>query len=121
MEEVEAKLHRTWIQWLVDTGHRELAAAVLDAELRMKRSDFGDDLGIYIDIPSSAYAFIGNQPDLERILKSSLTVVIKGRFTDQNGNEIDRDPDIKFRVKLLEVGGPLISSATLRASGRTRP
>jgi hypothetical protein len=103
VEEYEAKVHRTWVEWLVQTGHRELAAAVMDAELEMIRSYHGDDRGIYVDIPSSAYVFIGNDPECERVLRASLVLLLKGRCTDQNGNEIDEDPDISFRVKLMEV------------------
>jgi hypothetical protein len=103
VEEYEAKLHRTWVEWLVQSGHRELAAAVLDSELEMIRSSFGDDMGIYVDVPASAHAFIANDATLERVLRASLILLLKGRCTDQNGNEIDQDPGIKFRVKLLEV------------------
>jgi hypothetical protein len=101
-QEFAAKLHRTWVQLLVESGHRELAAAVLDAELEVTRRSFGDDTIVCVDIPSSSYVFIVNDPTFERALKESLTLVTKGRFTDQNGNEIE-DPEISFRIKLMEV------------------
>jgi hypothetical protein len=101
-EEFEATLHRTWVQLLVDSGRRELAAAVLDAEISLIQGDFNSALGLNIDIPSSSYELIVSDPTSKRVLEDSAKLVAKGRLTDQNGNEV-KEPQIEFRIKLVEV------------------
>src|SRR3954447_23994078 len=101
MQEFEAKLHRTWVHFLIESGHRELAAAVLDAELSLLHCGF-DCSGLSIDIPSSAYAFLANDPAFKQALADSLKLVASGHLTDQDGNDIG-EPAIEFRIKLLEI------------------
>ena len=101
MDAFEARLHRTWVQYLVEAGHRELASAILDAELSMLYSGY-NHCGVAICVPVSAYPLIQNNDGLKTTLESTLKLVATGHLTDQNGNDIG-EPDVEFRVKLLDV------------------
>ncbi len=95
------KLHRTWVQVLIEFGHREPAAAVIDAELSLLNSNFSD-YGISVGIPVSAYGLVMNTPGFKDALEKSLKLVGNGYFQDQNGNDTG-EPHIEFRIKLIEV------------------
>lgn len=101
MTDFEAKLHWTWVQYLVEAGHRELASAMLDATLSMLQSGF-DFHGIAIDIPVSAYPLIQADQGVKATLRNTLELMSAGYISDQNGNDIG-NPTIEFRVKLMEV------------------
>ena len=101
MTEIEAKLHRTWIQLLSETNYHELATAILDADVTILCEGF-DAYGISIDIPTYSYGMIANNASYKEILSKSLLVVSKGYITNQNGYIID-NPVIEFRLKLIEI------------------
>ena len=96
--EFEERLHRTWLTVLMELGHREVAALVVDAEIIMIRSSF-DLEGFYIDVPPSSFPLIQEEPSIKQIIEKTLRLIANGQIFYQNGHRIE------YRVKLLDVGG----------------
>src|SRR5262245_52510180 len=101
MNDLEVKLHRTWVQLLLEAGHRELASAVLDADVTTLVAGYSD-YGLSIDLPPSSFLLIHGDPSLKEALAKTLKAVARGYITDQNGNEVS-DPAVEFRMKLLDA------------------
>jgi hypothetical protein len=101
MADIEAKIHRTWVQLLLESGHSELTAVALDAYITVLVAGF-DAYGLSIDLPPSSFGLVERNPKLKEILCESLTRVAYGYIFDQNGNEVEY-LEIKIRLKLLEV------------------
>src|SRR5262245_37596866 len=100
MGDLEAKLHRTWVELLVEVGHRELASAVLDADVTILVSGF-NAYGLSIDLPPSSFPLVHGNPAFKEVLVKTLKAVGQGHVRDQNGNDV-ADPAIEFRMKLLD-------------------
>src|SRR5215208_1395720 len=94
MDDLEASIHRTLVQYLVDIGFREMAALLIDAEIAMPRN-FDEVILVALDIPPAAYNFVTGNEAYEEAIKQSLRIILKGRITS--------DEDILMRVKLVEV------------------
>lgn len=101
MNEIEEKIHRTWVQILIDCNFKELAAIAIDCELSTLTSGF-DEYGLTIDIPSYSFGFINKNDKHKEILSKSLIKVSTGYIQDQNGNIIV-DIEISYRIKLIDV------------------
>jgi hypothetical protein len=58
VEEFEEKIFRTWIHLLLDSNYREPAALVVDGELSIHETQWGNNEpyleNIFIDLPTSA-------------------------------------------------------------------
>ena len=65
MTELAGRLHRTWLQYLIEAKHPELAALALNAEITIVCKNFSND-ELSIDLPPYAYlvlrAFGKNDP-----------------------------------------------------------
>ncbi len=59
MNELEAKLHRTWVQFLIDNDYREIAAIALETEVHIL-SDGYEPESITFDVPTCAYVYMKN-------------------------------------------------------------
>jgi hypothetical protein len=93
------RIHRTWLQVLIDTKHREIAALLVDAELSLEWSNWHPY--VQIDLPSSAHSIIHNDKSIQDVISRSLTYVGRGYITDQNGNALDSF-SIEYRLRLVE-------------------
>jgi hypothetical protein len=101
VNEIETRLHRTWVQLLLEAGQRELASAVLDADVITLVSGY-DAYGLSIDLPPSSFPLIHGNAAFKDALVKTLKAVAKGYVTDQNGGDV-HDPAIEFRMKLLDA------------------
>ena len=101
MDEIENKIHRTWIQLLIDTNYNELAATVIDSDVSILYEGY-DAYGISIDMPTYSYGIIATNEKYKEILSKSLLVVSKGYIRGQNGYIVE-NPIVEFRIKLLEI------------------
>jgi hypothetical protein len=101
MTDIETKIHRTWIQLLLESGNNEIAAAALDADITELFAGY-DAYGLSIDLPPSSFGLVESDQRLKEILCKTLMRVANGYISDQNGNEIE-NLEIKIRLKLLEV------------------
>ena len=55
--ELEEKLHRTWVQFLVDHDYPEIAAIALDGEISVDESNWNPHC-ICISLPTSTYTSV---------------------------------------------------------------
>lgn len=98
MNNLEERLHRTWIQALAEYGYPTLAAIAIDAELSIIWEEVSsweaNAVMMWIDVPLSSYKMFR---DNQEIIKKILTGVTKGH--------VEGEPNlpIEFRVALLEV------------------
>lgn len=101
MEEMSfERLVRTWLQVLVDTGHREVAALLVDAEITEQwRSN---EPLVQIDLSAAAYQLVHADESIPEIIQKSLQFVARGHLTDQNGNDLN-EIEIRYRVQLAEL------------------
>ena len=100
MEDSIERLHRTWLQLLVDNGRHEVAALLVDAELSQESQNFEPLVAIYL--PSSAFLIVQADSSIQQTIQRSLNLVAKGYITDQNGGELDEVP-VTYRVLLLDI------------------
>lgn len=100
MTEFESRLHRTWVQALLEAGQRELAAAVLDADLTVLVSGFSP-YGLSIDLPPSSFSLVRTNARHKEVLVKTLKEVAAGHISDQNEGPVD-DPHVELRMKLLD-------------------
>ncbi|WP_437784489.1 hypothetical protein [Sorangium sp. So ce1097] len=81
---------------------RELAALIVDAELAVDSDDWGNDRGLFVDLPTAAYGYVTSDPATRRDLERTLKTIAKGHLTSQSGAPIGDFP-VEFRVKLLDL------------------
>lgn len=101
MDKLEKQLQRTWLQLLLDNKYTEIAALVMDADLKVIYGNWGAE-GMFIDLPTSAYSIATNEQKIQQIIYESLNSLCKGYLFDQNGNFIE-ELRIEIRIKLLEL------------------
>ena len=77
MPELTEQLHRTWVQYLIDTDLRELAAIVLDGELHIIYDDWQKPDTLTIDLPATAYNFVRNDESIKQAIKQTIMEVVK--------------------------------------------
>lgn len=53
----EERLHGTWLTVLIESGHRQVAALVVDADLVKIQRRF-DPEGFYVDLPPSSLPLV---------------------------------------------------------------
>lgn len=110
MDEFEAKIHRTWIQSLIEFGYSEVAAFVIDTEICInyyQYDSFGNGAiaeGITIDVPIDSFTLAKHHKDL---LFKTLRGVCRGHIFNEDSSLVDTDDIEKFylmlRVELIEI------------------
>jgi hypothetical protein len=96
MTHIEAQIQRTLVQYLLDSGFKELAAACIDCDIDLGYDSGGVNLDhVAINLPPASYNFIRGNGLLEETLMQSVREVLTGR-THFNC-------DFLLRVKLLVV------------------
>ncbi len=98
MEEFDARLHRTWVQYLVESNFREVAALVIDGDIDYRSSgkvNVADD--VYAGLPPSAYQFAMNDVHIREVMTKTLADVAEAQTYFYKG------VNIYFRMKLLDI------------------
>jgi hypothetical protein len=101
MDGLDAKLHRTWVQLLIDNSYREIAAIAVDIEVYILYCGY-DPESITFDVPTSAYVYIKKDDQIKNIMERAMRTVSQGRIYDNNDNVVD-DLPFMYRVRLIEV------------------
>lgn len=101
--ELLEKLHRTWVQALINDSWNEYAAVLIEAELSFYKSwDDNEDewynSGLLVYLPLNLYSILTKDKDIQQILKQHFVNIANGHIW----NDMTRFP-IHYRVKLLEV------------------
>lgn len=103
MDEFDAAIHRTLVDYLIRTKQTELAAIILDAELcsRFNENDYGEQYldRFCIDIPTEAAPLIQANEAARTVLADALRTVATGQF--YAGCDIPARFQVMFRIKIL--------------------
>jgi hypothetical protein len=102
MDDFEKQLHRTLVQFLIDSDNPELAAAMIDGGVNLLRYEDGRPYAMHVDVPTSAYSLVSGNPLLKQSLLKAGKTVATGYIYDHNDVPMS-DPEVKLRVKLVEV------------------
>jgi hypothetical protein len=97
----EEQLHRTFLEYLLQTGQRELAAAAVDGAVQVNRDYNGYALGLFLDLPSAGYHFIARNEVLQQVATKALRAAAHGHLWDAD-QKLLVDYDIEFRMKLAD-------------------
>lgn len=95
------RVHRTWLEMLIQGGYRNVAAAVVDADLAIDRDQWQYSQMI-LNLPHTAYIIVRNDDELKQSIANTLSFVCHGYYVDQNDNVLDSIP-VDYRVKLLDA------------------
>jgi hypothetical protein len=101
MNELEAKLHRTWVQLLIDHDYREIAAIAIETEVYIFYAGYNPG-AITFDVPTSVYGYVKNNESIRKIMERAMTTVSQGRIYDDNDNVLN-DLPFNYRTKLVNI------------------
>ncbi|WP_226573884.1 hypothetical protein [Microseira wollei] len=97
------KLHRTWVQALIEGGWNDCAAIIVDAELSFEESwdeylnrPYISGLSIYL--PLSFHLIVTRDEDMQKVIKQYFFSIAQGYVWDDM-----TDFPVNYRVNLLEV------------------
>jgi hypothetical protein len=99
-EKAEEQLHRTFLEFLTETGHPEIAAAALEGGVSYRHDESGYICGLYIDLTPAGYDFIARDEELQQVARMAMRNVATGHILGGQN-----DYSIEFRMKLTEVDG----------------
>lgn len=118
MNEQEAKIHRTWIQMLVDHRSKEAAAIGIDTDIALRyerwkthyTEDDGtqfnaDTLTVQFHVPTAAYNYVKNDTAIRESLEQPMRTILEGRILpydawDSFNNTYEQQ---EFTVQFLEL------------------
>jgi hypothetical protein len=94
MDELEASIHRSFIEFLVANELKELAAAMIDGEITLEYPD--NDRGvIVINVPSFACPLIMQNDDYEAPLRRAASIASHGHVPENS--------EVEFRMMLRDA------------------
>jgi hypothetical protein len=96
------RLHRTWIQVLLEANYREIAALVVDAEFMVDYNQEEQPSGVILKLPPTSFLIVKNTYSIMESIEKSLRLVGSGYFIGHWGGPNEEFP-IEFRAKLLDV------------------
>lgn len=100
-DEREQQLMRTFLEYLILIGQREIAAAAVDGTIEPQWDEAGGWTGLYLDLPPLAYDFIADNDELRQIATTALRSVSSGHVWNSGGPL--GDYPIECRMKLVDV------------------
>jgi hypothetical protein len=95
------KLHRTWVQALIDDYWADYAAMIVDAELSYRLDhDYGEEcIGeIFVYLPLSSYSLLKKDEEGQKVLVDKFRFIGQGHIWYNMENF-----PVNFRVKLMDV------------------
>jgi hypothetical protein len=98
----EQQLHRTWVQYLLDNGYKDIAAIAIDVELGFSTDENGLTPEVNVDIPVAFYETAMQNAHIREVMEKSLESLCYGRLYYWDGDN-QAPPNFLFRIKLLEV------------------
>ncbi len=102
----DVQIHRTWVQLLVERGHRDVAAIAVDVKLYVGIEYYRNALGEYeplleeviVDVPVFSYDFVVKEERIRRVMEQVLLEVLAGYAPHKKGELM-----FSYRVKLMEA------------------
>lgn len=101
MNELEAKLHRTWVQLLIDNGHPEIAAIALETEFSYEYYfDYEDEriCCVTFSVPLSVLSYVNESNQIRQVIENTIKSICLDYIIYPDDNV-----SFKYRVKLIEV------------------
>jgi hypothetical protein len=96
-------VHRTLVEALVQLGHPEYAAIVIDCELQLEVSKSGG-YEFFVEMPVALLANVENDPAFARVVTETCRKIMRGHLLDQNDAHLDVSTiPVSFRAKHLEL------------------
>ncbi len=97
------KLHRTWIQFLLDNDWRDYAAIIIDADLEWRKGwdQYYNEsyiTGLCVHIPNQIYTFYLHEDNCEKFLSETFKIVARGHIWD----DMSEFP-ITYIMQLIDV------------------
>ena len=102
INDLEKRIHRTWVHFLLDRGYKDLAAIAIESELHISYDSYGNAEGMLVDIPASFHQMVTTEGQVMKTMQESLDTVCHGHITDRDGQWVV-PLGMSFRVKLLGV------------------
>lgn len=102
MKNILPRIHRTWVQLLIEYGFKDIAAIAVDCELDIGYTEsYGEAVAdsVTIDVPVSMNLVVKKDARIQKAMEESLFVIMKGHVFDEN---LEReDFKVSYRLKLL--------------------
>lgn len=95
------KVHRTWIQLLIDHNYKEIAAIATNIELEVICDEY-DPYAIALDVPTAMFGTVKNDEYIRKVMERALLSIVEGRLWDHSGCPV-QGVKILYRVKLIDV------------------
>jgi len=103
MDEFDATLHRTWVQFLYDHDYKDIAAIAVESEIEVLYKD-DNPYGLAISIPTSWLGSIKHDDRIKKIMTCALKSVANGHIYYCTGRAMDIESmEIIYRARLIEV------------------
>ncbi len=101
MEDLTDRLHRTWVQLLIDHDYREIAAIAVETEVNVFYDGYEPE-AIVFGLPTSVYSYVKNNERVRTIMERAMTTVSHGHIYGNN-NTVVNDLPYEYRIQLLEI------------------
>jgi len=89
-----ARIHRTLIEFLIQSRQPEIAATLLQGSVVIITSrSYGQAATLFVEIPPAAYPLVGASDEMQQVIRRAAREVAKGN--------LEGEPDVEFRMKLL--------------------
>jgi hypothetical protein len=108
MDCLEKRLHRTWVQALLEYGFPELAAIAIDTDITIASKTY-ENFNEYVDIPEAIRLSVSlSSIDFfkvnDEIIKKIIFEVCEGNIYDSRGNLVKKDKlEVTFRIALIDA------------------
>jgi len=127
MNEFEERIHRTWVQLLIDHNYKEAAAIAIDSELHVSHEEehrltdgghpedheawfWYEYVVVNISVPQAMHTFIKQTESIKTVLERGLSAILDQqvlRLTSQWGQRsftiISSDLQFVYKIRLLDV------------------
>ncbi len=98
----EASYERTWVQLLIDSGYRDVAAIAVDSQLEFKIDQDGGLYAIQVAVPTFSNAIVKKNERIRKVIEESVLALVVGRYWDtiEQARQYAR---VLFTIRLLDV------------------
>lgn len=96
--EFNARLHRRWVQLLIDSNRKDIAALVIDGSLEITHTAY-DIIIIIVDLPIMAFNIVNDNESLREVATQILTDLSRHYTTSED----TRGLEVGYRPMLLDI------------------
>jgi hypothetical protein len=86
-------LHRTLVEFLIQSRQPEMAAALLQGMIEVVHSNRTDKQDVvYVEVPPGAYPLVGSSDEIQQTIPRAVREICKGHL---------RGPNVELRMRVL--------------------